>query len=372
MNIGVMGCKLALPIDFPVTYAENAGNMIHANAPFEIFNNCIYADNASGFKGEKNFVEFVNKHCSHLIITFANTLKIGETDGSKYIRLLEFINKINKPIVVFGLGVQSNSDDIEGQEILGEAKELIKLLSEKSEMIGVRGEITKGIICNSCDVSNIMVVGCPSIFSRPQTLPILKKNLSMAIGRIAYSGTHYHLPMENQMLYSAITEDEFLIEPVNKHNHLYYQNILRGNLPDSAVPYFLNKYIKKELLSQNVINFYFQSRYKLFRNVSDWYLFNEEFVKATYGTRFHVNMASLISGKPALWITHDSRTRELVKFLHLPSLPIEEAFNKSGEELIATYMDYSAFFENIFDKFDNFNKYLKINKLPQINYHQYR
>ena len=34
-------------------------------------------------------------------------------------------------------------------------------------------------------------------------------------------------------------------------------------------------------------------------------------------------MVAMQNGLPTLWVTHDSRTRELTDFLHLPSVPLE-------------------------------------------------
>lgn len=34
-------------------------------------------------------------------------------------------------------------------------------------------------------------------------------------------------------------------------------------------------------------------------------------------------MFAMQNGLPTLWVTHDSRTRELTDFLHLPSVPLE-------------------------------------------------
>lgn len=371
MTIGVMGCMPSLPITFPISYPENAGNMIHANAPFEMFDDCVFIRDTKRFRNEENFSSFVNKKCSNLIITLANTLKFGETNGEKYVRLLEFIDKINKPITIFGLGIQSKNDDIHSMSLPPEAIEFIKVLSQKTELIGVRGELTKKALHELCGIDNVMVTGCPSFFSRPHTLPALRKNLSLNSGRIAYSGTHYHQETEGSMLCSAIKSDYFLIEPVSKHNHIYHQSILRGEPSYPLTPYFLNKFIKNSTLEKKEIKQYFQTKYRIFRNTTEWYMFNEEFVKATYGTRFHVNMASLISGKPALWITHDSRTRELTDFLHLPSIPVEDTYNRTGQELIETNMDYSKLLENIGDLYDNFNKYLEINKLPKIKYFEF-
>jgi hypothetical protein len=372
MTIGVMGCLPTLPMDFPVTYPENAGNMIHANAPFEMFDDCVFIrDGINKLRGEVNFSSFVNKYCSHLVITLANTLKFGEVDGTKYIRLIEFIEKINVPVVVFGLGIQSIEDDYSNMSLPSEAIDFIKLLSEKSRMIGVRGDMTKKALYDLCGVDNVMITGCPSFFSRPHTLPMLRKNLANPIGRIAYNGTHYYKAMENKMLFSAVRQDEFLVEPVNKHNHIYYQSILRGEASNQFVPYYFKEQVKKEKIQKSELKAYFQSRYKLFRGVSEWYSFNEEFVSATYGTRFHANMASLISGKPALWVTHDARTRELTQFLNLPSVAIEDACNVKGKDLLDSYMNYDSFFETIGDLYDNFNNYLTINGLPKIKYFEY-
>lgn len=372
MTIGVMGCLPSLPIEFPISYPENSGNMIHANAPFEMFHDCVFIrDHKSKFKGQKNFSEFVNKHCSHLIITLANTLKFGETDGSKYIRLIDFIEKINVPIVVFGLGIQSINDEHENLSLPNEAIEFIKILSKKSNIIGVRGELTKVALHDFCGVDNVMVTGCPSFFSRPHTLPLLKNNLKLMEGKIAYNGTHYFKDAEKVMLYRSIKNNEFLIEPVNKHNHLFFQNILKQKNKEESIPYYFKNAIKNNDLKREELYDHFGINYKLFRSVKEWYEFNEEFVKATYGTRFHVNMASLISGKPALWVTHDSRTRELTKFLNLPAVPLEVANQLSGEELIDNFMNYDNFFENVGDLYENFNTYLKLNKLPILNFMKY-
>ena len=44
MPIAVTGCATSLPSEFPMEFPENAGNMVHANAPFEMFPNCIHSN----------------------------------------------------------------------------------------------------------------------------------------------------------------------------------------------------------------------------------------------------------------------------------------------------------------------------------------
>ena len=98
--------------------------------------------------------------------------------------------------------------------------------------------------------------------------------------------------------------------------------------------------------------------------MSHWTDFNRELVDLTYGTRFHVNMASLLSGIPAVWLTHDSRTRELVRTLNLPGLALTEIENQPIEELV-TEVDFTPLFDTLHEKFDAFNDFLEAAGLPK-------
>ncbi|HFI3775255.1 TPA: hypothetical protein ACGP52_002678 [Escherichia coli] len=76
-NIGVIGCLPELPVDFPLLMPENSGNMIHAEAPLRMFPRAVhYKDSRFILSGETSFRNFVNKTCSHLIITLANSLSL--------------------------------------------------------------------------------------------------------------------------------------------------------------------------------------------------------------------------------------------------------------------------------------------------------
>lgn len=49
-----------------------------------------------------------------------------------------------------------------------------------------------------------------------------------------------------------------------------------------------------------------------FFTIEEWESFYaKNNVSFAWGTRFHGNMAALQNGVPALWVNHDSRTREL-------------------------------------------------------------
>ncbi len=369
--IGVMGCRPTMPDNFPLEFPENAGNMIHAMAPFEMFKNCVFVNDDLSRYGAERFIELVNSQCSHLVVTLANTLRIGAENGSSFALLLKFLEQVKCRIVVFGLGVQSWNQDLEAASLPPEAIELLRFFGERCAALGVRGAYTQAVIENLAGIRNVVAVGCPSLFSRPDALASLRRNerARRRSGRPAYAGTHFTQDAERVMLAEAIRSDCFLVEPVNRFNQTYFEHLTRGGTPEEKVPYFVAKLAKLDpsSFSPDRLGAYYRSRYRLFRHTDPWYRFNEENVSYTYGTRFHVNMASVISGRPALWVTHDTRTLELTEQLHLPSLPLEEARHLTATE-VGERLDMTEFFDHLGGHFRRFNDYLANNELPQIQH----
>lgn len=369
--IGVTGCLLELPDEFPIEFPENSGNMVHANAPIKIFEKTAYIKDTSYLNyGFKNFASLVNEKCSHLVITLANTLRLNEADGTKYERTIEFLKKIEKPVVVFGLGIQAKGADINAATLPPQAIEFIKILSQKTKLLGVRGKSTKAVLERLCGVDNVFVTGCPSVFSNIEETYKIPKNLGSPTGRPAFSGTRYFDDTENLLLQQSIKLDHWLIEPVNKFNHQFWQKVMQGCANIDTIPYFTKRFIKNDPAEFETLRRHFECRYQIFRTTRDWYRFNKEFVSFSYGTRFHANMAALISGKPALWFTHDERPQELTEFMHLPSVKIEEARDLD----LGTHLKknlYDDFFDHYPKLIDNFDFYLNANELPSLKKHRH-
>ena len=362
--IGVMGCLPTMPASFPIDMSENAGNMVHGNAPFEIYPESVfYKDPRFSWSGQK-FDKFVNEECSHLIVTVANFFKIGDENNERYARFQRFLEKFDVPIVVFGLGAQAPTSDLSGT-LPPAAIDLMKYLGDHSEAVGVRGEFTASVFDHFAGVGNTFVTGCPSFFSRPEAFAKLADAVTTErTGRAAFNGTTYHDPLEKRMLVRAVQEDSHLIEPVNRFTTAYARELQRG-VAEPTPPWFLKASIKDGDLSLSQVERYFSSRFHLFRDTASWYTFNEESVGFSFGTRFHVNMASMLSGVPAVWVTHDSRTQELTEYLQVPAITKEEAAELSSDEIHGR-MDYSRTFAALDGLFDRFNTYLRRHSLRPI------
>lgn len=238
----------------------------------------------------------------------------------------------------------------------------MRTIAERTEVLGVRGELTAEIVRKKAGVANVFVTGCPSVFSRPSGIRTLKYNIANMVGRPAFNGTKLHQLGEKKFLWSALERDHFLIEPVIRFNHAYHVSVTSGR-EEAEVPYFLGGYVKKDATIQKDVASYYRSNYRLFRTVDDWFAFNTESVSYTYGTRFHVNMASILSGKPALWLTHDARTRELADYMNLPSRKVSDFPVGSDREV-----DWEEAYRGFFDGFEGirsrFAEYLRLNGLP--------
>jgi hypothetical protein len=375
--IGVTGISLELPVEFPLAKAENSGNLIHGTAPRRLFSGTYFSASRAwpGYEDGLDFRGFVNTTASHLIVTQANLIRLGDRSESmrqRYVRFQKSLSGFNKPPVLFGLGAQkfSLNGGVAADSIPPEGVEMMRFLSGATPRIGVRGAFTAEVFARVAGVSNTFVTGCPSFFSVPSAFTKLRanlKNLSPKV-RLAYSATHLQRNYEREILAKVIRWRAYYIEPSNPQIHRYHLAVLDGEhptVPDVLLPLMEETYQGGVSFSRADLEGFFGSRYRLFRNVEPWFHFNQESVDFTFGPRFHVNMASLLSGVPALWLVHDMRTKELVESLHLPHVDAAAASEMEIGDLIKL-ANYDDMFDNLHHLFDRFNEYLETFQLPAI------
>lgn len=365
-KVAVTGCLPKLPVDFPIEMPENAGNMIHAQAPMRMFSGAVFSgDRNRPWGAGSSFRNWVNNESTHLVVTLANIFRLNREDGSSLARFQRSLESYDSELVVFGLGVQAPDTKLEDKFLSKEAIELMQYLGERCKVVGVRGEYTQKVFSHFAGVKNTYVTGCPSLFSRPEAIGETYQNWkNRKSGLRSYAGTNFSNDAERNMLATSIENRQYLVEPVSKANHSFFLDAIQGKPEDKMViPYYLKGKVKNGELTIAQIADYYSRYYRLFRNTDAWREFYQEHVAFSYGSRFHVNMASLLAGVPAMWLTHDARTSELVEFLHLPNMQLEEASYLAPEEIEERY-DPTEFFDEISSLFENFNNYLEICGLP--------
>lgn len=270
---------------------------------------------------------------------------------ARYTKLEEMLSGYEKPIILFGLGVQAKELSLEGLDFLSEAVSAMKAVAEKAHAVSVRGEFTKNVLAKYGNAKNVYVTGCPSFFSAPSAFNELHKNIELLKNtnnlRAAFSGTYFAREAEKSLMVDVVRNNTYLIQPQNKENYLYYKSVVDS--PGTArIPAHFEHLVEGQnpKIQRVAFDDYYASKFKIFRDLKPWDEFNREFVDFTYGTRFHVNMASILSGKPALWLTHDSRTRELADTLCLPNLDLVEASKMTQREIVES-LDCNPLFQKL-------------------------
>lgn len=371
-HIAVTGIARTLPVDFPASKSENSGNIIHGNAPFSMFAGALFSVDRSwdGYSEGFSFRDFVNTSCTHLIVTVANLIRVGNYHPAtleRYRHFRERLEGYDVPIVVFGLGAQSDSSDDSASELPEDAIEVLRFLADRCTAVSVRGNYTASLFAKYASADKVFVTGCPSFYANPQAFVDLRAHLrNGSPGMPAFNGTHYRKAEEQALMKQAILSDHFWIEPADPKVHTFARDILRdpelAATPETLA--FLLEGRTPQITPARLRN-YFSRRYRLFREMQSWRHFNIEHVSFTYGARFHVNMASLLSGRGAHWIRHDSRTRELAETLHLPSMDLEEAVQRNPEDF-QRMSAYENLFDNLQQMFDSFNEFLSAASLPPV------
>ena len=318
----------------------NRGNIIHAEAPARIFSkrprlsafgNLAALQKTMG----NNFHTRIAANFDVIIISMANFIR-PDNDGAKLAAPLKALDGAVK-IIALGAGLQGKH---KLRDMMPGNRDLLAILNEQAAVFGVRGEETGDWLASN-GFGNATVLGCPSLYTYPQSILSIDGATARAKGADADIMTAGHLAMPHKRLSkramalinalkgvkaSYVFQDEFLTYGSFAETPLMYHE---GSNTCQAEP--LNKWLST--FSKTPIGF---ERYYYFSEASAWRqgaLRHDAYI----GDRFHGGVAAMQAGCPAVFLKHDNRVSELTRFFDLPNLTIAE-FTKKG--LAATLDDH--------------------------------
>lgn len=343
------GTNLDLDIEEKLYYyGYNVGNMLFVESLKEqlIYEDDIYLTPQKDDRLDKYALVMP---ASNFIIR--GTQKINEN-------ILRFMDSVKGPFTLAGLGAQSNSKDDTPKRLVSEldptSLKFFKALSERAVSIGVRGEFTAACL-EEMGIHNYRIIGCPSAYM------YLDGNFQMKrqpdAKRSVFTVTTKN-PMESKIIDLGIQHnDQWIMQMMTEHPETAFEG---KELSDDA---FVNAFPKLKTPKEELVQF-MRVNAHMFFSYKEWcdYLQKNE-ISFSYGSRFHGNMCSLRNGVPALWITHDSRTIELVNTLHLPSINYEQLEQVKCVEELVEFCNYDDFNKNYRRLTKNYVAFLNENGL---------
>jgi glycosyltransferase involved in cell wall biosynthesis len=289
---------------------NNTGNLVHQHAVCDLI------------KDQKLFVPDldynyakINKECRVLVVPSSSFLSNHFSND-----FMNFIEKIEIPIIFVGIGIGSNSYD-PPTTISDASLRLIDLLNKRRLPIGVRGSITK-LFLENYGVSNIFEVGCPSNFinkdpsfctNLAQKFQIDSENIIFNQDNI-WSNDFKKTKVEKMLFKNFMELNGMLVQ------QSYFIDCLRNNQKSCIDSVRLT-------LVPNMHPDQFQklvSQFRVYVSIDQW-MEDAARMDLSTGLRMHGNMIAHQAGCPAIWIYHDARTKELAEIMELPRISLEAA-----------------------------------------------
>lgn len=225
----------------------------------------------------------------------------------------------DKPIIPLSIGLQAPYYKKEFH-IEPETIEVIKLLEERGKL-AVRGNYTAEIL-DKYGIRNIDVIGCPSAYLDLNSTLISNQKRKKDIRCVSNFRT-----LSNR---ADNAKDREILNYLARYTERYIEQTLCYFSPDI-----------REGSMKEFMHFYMQNN-RLFFDFKTWNKYMEKF-DFSIGARFHGNMMAVLAGVPALFITCDSRTKEMTEYHGLPTISIDKFDINRPIEYYYEKADYSLF-----------------------------
>ncbi|WP_377377177.1 polysaccharide pyruvyl transferase family protein [Ponticaulis profundi] len=308
---------------------DNTGNFLHGFAARYIVgehrNVDAYMDSVTDEIAEK-----LKSELTHIAFVAANNIRVGDRTSliSSQKKLADAFEKLQLPIIVFGLGAQAPiGQSISESFVAPETKRLLSVISHHAPKIAVRGEFTADL-CKHLGIDNVEVIGCQSCFISRRSefrLPELMNppRIEKTVVNVTYPEPEIKLIKEALASNSTfIGQTERFEYEIAKIERLESVEDIPSEILSLIRPGLMRAFTSSRIDFKSYHE-WIKKSFHQFYSMPPWFEKFKEGYDACIGTRFHGNMAAMQAGVPSLWIVHDSRTQEFCDHLGLPQAPLK-------------------------------------------------
>jgi len=268
----------------------------------------------------------------------------------------DFIEFMDMPIVLFGLGAQAPA--YENINIHPGTIKFLKVVSERATSIGVRGQFTAEQV-ERTGVKNLDILGCPTFMRKHESHEIKKatqlQKVGITLSRHAtgiFANNEFQIrEVHRQLLREAAkSKASYIISQGEKEE---YGIATKEPGAEKLVDKILSQ-LGFEDKAPSVRKLYL-NRTVGFSRMEAWEKFSAD-LDFVIGFRLHGNIVALHQGVPAVFITCDSRVQEIAELWNLPfvksSQITELSINKLYES--ADLSNYPSMFKYMKSRWINF------------------
>ena len=206
-----------------------------------------------------------------------------------------WLENLQIPLIPISVGLQSENTKPDFK-LAPEMQTLLAAIQERA-VISVRGEYTASILSKH-GIKNFEIVGCPSVYQ----IPLYHDGLDFLFAERTRNSTTANY--------------KTFVKPFRASDEAMLTYI--ANTSDGFAEQTLNALADTELRDKPFAQWFTKNSY-LFFDLETWIRYNKRY-DFSLGLRFHGNVAAMLAGYRALFVTIDSRTKEMTDHFKLPSI----------------------------------------------------
>lgn len=330
----------------------NSGNLIFAHGLVRNLTTDNTIVEMDDYRAELLQPEFINENYEAFVIPLADAFRPDFEEKLK--RLTAFIKKLNIPVHLVGAGLKMKFDATKEELYFphdNTVKAFISAVLEKSNMVGLRGNITAQYLTNLGfkEGRDHMAIGCPSMYTYGENLKIRPVEVTENM----FISTNRSKPAPKNVLryinglHKTYTNTSFIPQGLDEFKLLY------SGRPSFVIPDYPSKITDIGYADGNS---------KFFVNATDWieHLRKKDF---SFGTKLHGNITATIAGTPSITIPIDARMRELVEFHNLTSLTPSQINESDSLNDLIEKVDLQSAEKVQKQNYKNFIEFIANNKL---------
>jgi hypothetical protein len=340
-------------------FGNNAGNLIFSQASHKTLQTSTTEVIANGFRAEASEADRINEEYDAFVVPLANAFRVSFTGQLN--KLSSLIEKLTIPVVVLGVGAQSDLDYSRERMAPLDAPvtRFVSAVLDRSASIGVRGEFTQSYL-NDLGFTDVDVIGCPSMFMYGDQINVTKRVDELtADSAVAVNASRSALGAGDvggivTANFERYPRMRYFAQETKDLSLLYWGDSSEVNGKHSRMPVHRTHPLFRE------------DRVRVYLDPATWINDLRDYDFA-FGTRIHGNIAALLAGTPGFVLCHDSRTLELCRYFDIPHRPIRDLGSDVDAGELYAEADYTAMHEGHAERFARFTSFLDKNGLDHVH-----